>query len=83
MKQYGLTESTVKPQAITVDEHSVWVASEIKETSRKDEQYGEITTLYQYQLAQYGKDEYIQTIGTQVLDTQDALTEIYLSMSNS
>lgn len=83
MKQYGLTESTVKPQAITVDERSVWVASEIKETSRKDEQSGETTTLYQYQLAQYGKDEYIQTIGTQVLDTQDALTEIYLSMSNS
>lgn len=80
MKQYGLTESTVKPDAITVDDYSVWVASDIKEATQKQEDDTE-QTIYQYQLTQYEKNEYIQNIGTQVLDTQDALTDLYSMMS--
>lgn len=83
MKDYGIVESTVRPEAIKIDEYSVWVASDIVQVERDFE--GDTVTMYQYHLVQYGKDEYItkqqQQAEQQIADTQLALCEIYEAIS--
>lgn len=61
MKDYGIVESTVKPDPIKIDEYSVWVSSEITPFERSE---GEDQTFagYTYHLIQYDKDEYIRMI---------------------
>lgn len=80
MTDYGKTRSTVKPEAMVIDENSVWINTNITEFTDKvgedQEMHG-----YEYNMTQYGKDEYIQHLSTQVNDTQVALVEIYESMS--
>jgi len=53
MIKHGMVESNEKPDAIKLDEYSVWIAEGITEFSVDGE------TLYKYELAQYPKDEYI------------------------
>ena len=50
MTDYGIVRSTVKPEEKIVDEHSVWVNTEITQTSDG----------WKYRMVQYGKDEYIK-----------------------
>ncbi|MBU5461614.1 hypothetical protein [Lachnoclostridium sp. MSJ-17] len=50
MTDYGIVRSTVKPDEKIVDEHSVWVNTEITQTSDG----------WKYRMVQYGKDEYIK-----------------------
>ena len=50
MIDYGIVRSTVKPDEKIVDEHSVWVNTEITQTSDG----------WKYRMVQYGKDEYIK-----------------------
>ena len=50
--------STVKPQAVEIDEYSVWVAENIQEVPVKDEE-GKEHIEYEYELSQLAKDEYI------------------------
>ena len=80
MTDYGKTRSTVKPEPMVIDENSVWINTNITEFTDKvgedQEMHG-----YEYNMIQYGKDEYIQHLSTQVNDTQVALVEIYESMS--
>jgi hypothetical protein len=52
MKNYGKVISTVKPEAIVVDDNSVWLHTDIKETEKEGEK------LYEYTMQQYTKDEY-------------------------
>lgn len=49
MIDYGKTQSTEKPEAMVIDEHSVWISSDIVETSEG----------FEFNLKQYTKDEYI------------------------
>lgn len=53
MTDYGIVRSTVKPDEKIVDEHSVWVNTEITQTSDG----------WKYRMVQYGKDEYIKLMG--------------------
>ena len=53
MKNYGKVISTVKPESLLFDEKSAWESSDIMETICNDG-----TILYEYNLIQYGKDEY-------------------------
>ena len=53
MIKHGIVESNTKPDAIKLDEYSVWIAEEVYEFEIDGE------TLYKYDLTQYGKDEYI------------------------
>lgn len=50
MTDYGIVRSTVEPDEKIVDEHSVWVNTEITQTSDG----------WKYRMVQYGKDEYIK-----------------------
>ena len=50
--------STVKPQAVEIDEFSVWIAENIQEVTVKDEE-GKEHIEYEYELSQLTKDEYI------------------------
>ena len=73
MVNHGITQSTVKPNLIKIDEQSVWIYKNIKEV-----EMGEDKTIgYEYELIQYDKNEYIHLIDTQVTDTQLALAEVY------
>ena len=84
MKDYGRTRSTVRPEEKVIDEFNVWVASDIEEVSEPgiDDQEGFIG--FEYNLVQYGKDEYIKMIDEknasleqQMTDTQIALCDVY------
>lgn len=56
MIEHGTVESTVKPEPLTIDEYSVWVATNIKDV--KTEEFEG----FSYTLTQYSKDEYILQI---------------------
>ena len=50
MTDYGIVKSTVRPEAKVVDEYSVWVNTEITQTSDG----------WEYHMVRYTKDEYIR-----------------------
>jgi hypothetical protein len=85
MIEHGKVRSTVEPEPIVVDEHSVWVQSNItpiEETNGEDTFIG-----FEYDMVQYTKDEYIkiindknQSLEVQITDVQLALVEIYEGM---
>ena len=50
MTDYGIVKSTVRPEEKKVDEFSVWVNTEITQTSGG----------WEYHMVQYTKDEYIK-----------------------
>ena len=56
MINHNKTKSTIKPNAIEIDEYSVWVAENITEITKEND------ALYEYDLVQYTKDEYILQI---------------------
>lgn len=82
MINYGRVKSIVKPEHFVVDEHSVWLNSDIVEI---EETIGEeVFVGYEYDMVQYSKDEYIklisennETLKQQLIDTQLALVELY------
>ncbi len=68
MKLYQNVISAQRPDAMTVDDYSVWISSEIRESSDG----------WIYNLTQYGKDEYIVLMSE---SSQKAQADIeYLSM---
>ena len=50
MTDYGIVKSAVRPEEKVVDEYSVWVNTEITQTSDG----------WEYHMVQYSKDEYIR-----------------------
>ena len=82
MKDFGKQRSTISPEPMVIDEFSVWVYSDIVPV---EENIGEVTfTGFEFNMIQYGKDEYIKmiaeknsTIETQLTNTQLALSELY------
>lgn len=82
MIDYGLTRSTVKPELFRMDEHSVYICTDIKPFAEDIE--GEIFEGWQYKMVQYPKDEYImlqqRKIDEEITNTQLALCEIVEGM---
>ena len=83
MKDFGKTRSTVKPDAVVIDDNSVWLHTDIQEVH---ESVGEDQSFdgYEFNMIQYEKDEYIlmmseknSELEKQVTDTQLALCEVY------
>ena len=79
---HGLVRACERPEAVVVDEHSVWVASGVQSVTVRDES-GEHTE-YEFNLVQYEKDEFIhgmieqnQSLEQQLTDTQIALCDVY------
>ena len=83
MKDFGKTRSTVKPDAVVIDDNSVWVHTDIQEVHESvgvDQSFDG----YEFNMIQYEKDEYIlmmseknSELEKQVTDTQLALCEVY------
>lgn len=81
MINHGKVRSTVKPESTAIDEYSVWVANNIKEITVEDIMDDkEKTSHIEYELLQYGKDEYIKLMSDQNYETQLALVELYESL---
>ena len=77
MYEHGTVKSAVKPDAVKIDEYSVWVAENIRESGG----------VWVYTLTQYEKDEYIKLmdeksaeLDAQLTDTQLALCDVYEMM---
>lgn len=82
MTNHGLVRATEAPEAVVVDEFSVWVASEIQSVTVADETGEHIE--FEFNLIQYDKDEYIHklidtntSLEEQVTATQLALCDVY------
>lgn len=85
MTEIGIVRSTVKPNAVEIDDYSVYVNSNIQtvQTATDDEP----ATEYEYNQIRYDKNEYIKIIAdrnsaleSQMVDTQIAICEIYEGM---
>lgn len=82
MINHGLVRACEQPEPVVVDEHSVWVASDVQSVTVPDES-GEHTE-YEFNLVQYDKVEYIhgmieknESLEAQLTDTQLALCDVY------
>jgi len=75
MIDYGRQRSTVQPEPMVLDEHSVWIHTNIQAV---EETVGEeVFSGYEFDMVQYTKDEYISKLDDQLTDTQLALVEVY------
>lgn len=84
MIDYGTQRSTVKPLELELTETKVFVASNISPVAEPGTEDQPGFTGYEFDLAEYGKDEYIKiqaeknaALEQQVTDTQIALCEVY------
>ena len=82
MVNHGKVRSAEAPEAVVVDEYSVWVAANVQEVTVPDEQG--TRTEYEFDLTQYGKDEYIHSminanaeLENELNNTQLALCDVY------
>lgn len=75
MINHGIVYSATRPQDTEITKQSVFVASEIEPYEHEFD--GHVVQGYQYNLMEYGKDEYIHLLEADLLDTQAALCDIY------
>lgn len=75
MKQYGRIESTIEPKPIDIDDLSVWIVENIENIERDG------MALYQYDLIQYSKNEYIIELSNRDKVKSDALLELSSMMA--
>ena len=82
MIDYGIVQSTVKPEAKEIDKYSVWVNTDIREITVQAEEISHIE--YEFHQICYEKDEYIAKMDEknsylegQVTDMQLAMCEVY------
>jgi hypothetical protein len=80
MTNHGTTRSTVKPEAIQVDEFSVWAATNITPIEESDGE--QEFSGWEFQLTQYDKDEYIQVMAQQTAEVTDVINTLLGVNSN-
>lgn len=73
---HGKVRAAEAPENIVIDDYSVWIAENVHEVTVPDED-GQTRTEYEFDLKQYGKDEYIHQMDEQLTDAQLALCELY------
>lgn len=73
--------SAVKPEAIEVDEYSVWEARNIEEITVTDEEEGTERIEYKYDLIRHDKDNYIVQLhdAIDMTNTQNELAMVDLA----
>lgn len=76
MLNHGKVRATKEPENIVIDECSVWVSDNVRTVTVPDED-GQTHTEYEFDLKQYGKDEYIHSMDEQLTDAQMALCDLY------
>lgn len=60
MIDYGITRSTVKPEPLKIDEHSVWIYTNITPVEEND------FSGWEFHMMQYTKNEYISKLQADV-----------------
>ena len=87
MINHGVVRSTIKPERMVIDEYSVWIHENIEEIKVEEEIINDKgktekveTTMYEYDMVQYTKEEYIAMQSSQTTDIEMALVEIYESL---
>ena len=75
MKIYHNVRSTIRPDAVSMDAYSVYVATNITEITVTDMMGEEEATHieYEYTMARYSKDEYIKL---KLSEQEDAILEL-------
>lgn len=76
MVNHGKVRAAEAPENIVIDDYSVWIAENVHEVTVPDED-GQTRTEYEFDLKQYGKNEYIHQMDDQLTDAQLALCELY------
>lgn len=81
MKDLGIVQSTERPSDVDIRETKVFVASDIKEVHEKktDEQPG--FDGYSYNLKEYDKDEYIESIQAKNAELEDETTQVQVALT--
>lgn len=81
MKEYKNTKSTVNPEPLIIDDCSAWVCENVAEFENDG------LVEYEYDMYQYGKDEYIKMISEKSAQLEiaqwelsDALSEIVMGV---
>lgn len=77
MKKTEKVRSTVKPESLVIDGHSVWISENIVEVSENDNEENEFEG-YEYTQIQYSKDEYILQIDIQ-RETDKTATDLAIA----
>lgn len=80
MKTFPNTRSAVEPQPKVVDDYSVWISDNVHTVTVTDEE-GNEREEFEYDLTQYGKDEYIRLMDDRTDDAEMAIAELYESIS--
>ena len=78
MTELGKQKSTVRPQDVEILETKVFLASnieEVTETIGEEEFNG-----FQFDLAEYSKDEYIRLLGTKNQSLESQITDSYIAL---
>lgn len=81
MKDLGIVQSTERPSDVDIRETKVFVASDVKEAHEKktDEQPG--FDGYSYNLKEYDKDEYIESIQAKNAELEDETTQVQVALT--
>jgi hypothetical protein len=79
MVDYGKVKSTIKPESVVIDDYSVWENTNIEAVS---ENVGTETEFngFEYNMAQYDKNEYILKQAQANAELSDQLTETQLAL---
>lgn len=79
MVDYGKVRSTIKPESVVIDDHSVWENTSIEAVS---ENVGTETEFngFEYNMVQYDKNEYILKQAQANAELSDQLTETQLAL---
>lgn len=84
MIDYGKQRSTVKPDELELTETKVFVSSNITEVNEPETDEYSGFTVYEFDLIEYSKDEYIKiqaeknaTLEDEITQAQVAMCEIY------
>lgn len=79
MVDYGKVKSTIKPESVVIDDYSVWENTNIEAVS---ESVGTETefNVFEYNMVQYDKNEYILKQAQANAELSDQLTETQLAL---
>jgi len=74
MINHGKTTSIIKPEIMRIDEHSVWVCSNIRPVT-----FGDFDG-FEYDMVQYDKDEFLLSMYEKMNATMDAVVDIDIAL---
>lgn len=78
MIDYGTVRSSVSPDPIVIDDHSVWVHADIRPYTEQTDQGEEKG--FEYTMKRYEKDEYIRMMDEKNADLEDQVTSTQIAL---